>query len=464
MSWFHLSRRSRRRLRRSLTATAWAVTLLATAVGVQSIIAWDEAREQRVRLGVAPVQTARAATGTEPVTAPSRPDVPPIAIPIELAAPPDESEIVLVPPTEPEPPEAPPAVPSVVPEASQAPPVPVVKAADEPKEDVPLPTVMAALSADEPAAGPEVGPPAEPVPKLVPPPEPEEPLPFEELASAAVPTVSPVPAIEPTPAVSAVLPRVRPRLIENALSAPTVAIVIDDMGYNERATRRLVEARRPLTLAFLPITASAEQAKYAKAAGLEILVHMPMEPIGHENPGRNAIKVGMPAPVIEALVEAGLSAVPGAIGLNNHMGSRATSDLASMQPVMATLARRGLFFLDSRTAGGSKAHAAALSAGVPAIGRDFFLDNEVSYGAIMRQLQAAERRARIHGYSVAIGHPHGATIDALLAWIPQAEARGIQLDRLSRLVPLDTCWHAPRPSVFTCEPAAVAAAEAAGLR
>ena len=106
---------------------------------------------------------------------------------------------------------------------------------------------------------------------------------------------------------------------------------------------------------------------------------------------------------------------------------------------MAALAGHDMFFLDSRTVGRSKAQAVALGTGVPAIGRDVFLDNEPTVAAVTRQLQLLERRARAHGYAVAIGHPHRETMDALMAWLPEAEARGVRLVPLSRLVPIDTC-------------------------
>jgi hypothetical protein len=330
-----------------------------------------------------------------------------------------------------------------------------VKASGE-EQAAPVPMATAALDAAEAASDPDAN--RQPVEDELPAPAEvatDLPLSFEE---KDLPSLAPAPAIDPVDIVPAAMPSVRPRLLQAPPVAPSVAIVIDDLGYNERAAHRLIAAGRPLTLAFLPISPNvAGQARSAAAAGMDVIVHMPMEPLGRENPGRGAIRVGMPAESIEALVEAGLAAVPGAIGLNNHMGSKVTSDLASMRPVMATLARRGLFFLDSRTSGSSKAHAAALASGVPAIGRDVFLDNEVSFGAVMRQLQATERRARTRGYAVAIGHPHNTTIDALLAWMPEAEARGISLTTLKTLVPLDTCRQPIAQARFDCSQIGVAA-------
>ena len=120
-----------------------------------------------------------------------------------------------------------------------------------------------------------------------------------------------------------------------------------------------------------------------------------------------------------------LERVPGAVGVNNHEGSRFTSDQAALAPVMAILKARGLFFFDSRTSGGSKGEAAAKAAGVDSIGRDIFLDDDQSEGAVTAQLNALAATAKRQGIAVAIGHPHAATLRLLKAWL--AEDHGVKL-------------------------------------
>jgi polysaccharide deacetylase 2 family uncharacterized protein YibQ len=77
---------------------------------------------------------------------------------------------------------------------------------------------------------------------------------------------------------------------------------------------------------------------------------------------------------------------------------------------------------------------------LPAIGRDVFLDDEQTPDAIRAQLENTERIARRKGYAVAIGHPHTVTLDALEAWIPQAQQQGFEL------VPLHALVRQPAPS------------------
>lgn len=219
---------------------------------------------------------------------------------------------------------------------------------------------------------------------------------------------------------------------------PRIAIVIDDLGPGRALARRAIGLPAPLTLAFLPYAEGLEAlTAEARAAGHELLVHLPMEPLdlAHNNPGPNALMTGLDAAEIARRLAWSLDRFDGYVGINNHMGSAFTLDAAGLQVVMDELHRRGLLFLDSRTVGGSLAEAMALDADVPALGRDVFLDNEAdAAAAIWAQLRLVERIARERGQAVAIGHPHPATLAVLAQWLPEVVARGFVLVPVSALV------------------------------
>ena len=114
-----------------------------------------------------------------------------------------------------------------------------------------------------------------------------------------------------------------------------------------------------------------------------------------------------------------LETVPHAVGVNNHQGSRATSDPALMGELMPALHARGLFFIDSRTTASTVAYDAAERANVPAASRKVFLDDTPERAAILAQLDLAAKDAMRDGSAIAIGHPHPATIAALSEAVPQ---------------------------------------------
>ena len=218
---------------------------------------------------------------------------------------------------------------------------------------------------------------------------------------------------------------------------PMIALVIDDIGPNLKNARRAISLPAPLTLAFLPYANHLEELTgSARAAGHELLVHMPMEPEEQsQNPGENALLTGLPAEELERRLKWSLKRFTGYVGLNNHMGSKFTKSEAGMRLVMSELAKRGLLFLDSRTIAESRAGAAAKAFMVPFAQRDVFLDNDHrNRDSIRNQLAAVEALARRQGYAVAIGHPHDATLEVLAEWIPGAAERGIALVPISEVV------------------------------
>ena len=126
--------------------------------------------------------------------------------------------------------------------------------------------------------------------------------------------------------------------------------------------------------------------------------------------------------------------MPGAVGVNNHMGSVATADPRVMRAVVGVLSRRGLFFLDSRTTDATVAEKTAEEAAVPAVSRRVFLDDVATEDAVRRQLEELVRRAKQEGEAVAIGHPYPATLAVLEKELPGLAGRGVRLVRVRELV------------------------------
>lgn len=219
--------------------------------------------------------------------------------------------------------------------------------------------------------------------------------------------------------------------------APRLAIVIDDLGRDRESADRLLVIQAPLTFAVIPnLQFSREVAAQAHQQGREVILHIPMAANGARQPAPAEpveLHIGMSATEVEQTVTAMLASVPYAIGANNHQGSSATQDRALMEAVMRVLKTRNLFFLDSRTSGVSVAYDTAQDAGMRAAYRTEFLDDTPERPAILRQLQLAERRAREHGWAIAIGHPHEATLRILEEQIPQLQARGIRLVFVSQI-------------------------------
>ncbi|MDD5562680.1 MAG: divergent polysaccharide deacetylase family protein [Thermoanaerobaculaceae bacterium] len=231
-------------------------------------------------------------------------------------------------------------------------------------------------------------------------------------------------------------PRPRAEAGRQAVRGARLAIVLDDAGSSIEVVREVERLPLTVAVAVLPNAArSAEVARGLGAQGRELLLHMPMEPVGDRGPGpgEGAVEVGLPPAEIRARVERALAVVSGARGVNNHMGSRATADAAAMRAVMDVLRPRGLYFLDSRTTADTVAEQTARASGVPALHRDVFLDVVSEPEAIRRALDSAAARARSLGSALAIGHVHPLTIEVLERELPRI-GEEVRLVRPSQLV------------------------------
>lgn len=224
-------------------------------------------------------------------------------------------------------------------------------------------------------------------------------------------------------------------------SKPLIAIVIDDVGIDRPHSRRAWELPGPLTLSFLPYARDLrEQAKAAHAYGQELMLHLPMEPMGRADPGPNALKVALTDSELRQRVTTALDSFDGYVGVNNHMGSRFTAYRPGMETVLKQFRARGLLFLDSRTTAQTVGDQVAQELGVPSVTRNVFLDDDERLDSVRHELAETEAVARRQGFAVAIGHPHETTLQALAEWLPGVAGKGFALAPLSAVLRKRNGW------------------------
>lgn len=189
-------------------------------------------------------------------------------------------------------------------------------------------------------------------------------------------------------------------------SKPEVAIIIDDTGYAPKIDEFL-RLDCPLAIAVLPHQAYSRQtAQQARQANKEVMLHMPMEPNEYpeRNPGKGAVLSEMSKTEIRDTLKAALSGIPFVVGVNNHMGSRATEDERIMSVIMDELRRKNLYFIDSVTSSKSVGYSLARQNKVKTEKRQVFLDNSEDEAAIKAQLKLLVEIAKSRGSAIGIGH------------------------------------------------------------
>ena len=210
----------------------------------------------------------------------------------------------------------------------------------------------------------------------------------------------------------------------------SIAVIIDDIGFDLRIVEELAGIPAPIAFAVLPYAPhAAEAARLLHAAGKEILLHLPMEPRSYpgESPGPGALMVDMDEGQIRRQIRESLAAVPYVSGVNNHMGSRFMEDEARLMVVMEELKKRGLYFVDSRTTPDSRGRETANRAGVRFAARGRFIDHLPGYAEALKNLTVPIRREGNGKPVLMIGHPHPETVRALRDALPRWQAEGVML-------------------------------------
>ncbi|MCM3783084.1 divergent polysaccharide deacetylase family protein [Neobacillus mesonae] len=203
------------------------------------------------------------------------------------------------------------------------------------------------------------------------------------------------------------------------------AIIIDDLGNGMKGTEEIMSLPIKVTVAIMPfLPTTKKDAEFAHQKGIDVLIHMPMEPQRGRKDwlGPGAITSDLSDEEIRKRVEAAIDDVPHAIGMNNHMGSKITTDRRIMSIVLDVCKERGLFFVDSKTHHQSVVAELAIQKGLPPVVNDIFLDDRHTISHVTNQIKLAEKKLENQDTCVMIGHVGGGgltTASAIQSSIPR---------------------------------------------
>jgi polysaccharide deacetylase 2 family uncharacterized protein YibQ len=214
-----------------------------------------------------------------------------------------------------------------------------------------------------------------------------------------------------------------------------VSLLIDDLGRSVADVDTLQRLGVPISYAVLPFESRTREVVEALLEQeAEILCHLPMVARNGANPGPGALSREMAADELTMGTRVALEKIPGAVGVNNHMGSGLSSDPESMRAILEVVAESGLFYVDSRTSADSVGYQVALEVGVPAAERQVFLDSVHETETVKEQFRRLLEVGRERGTAIAIGHPTSVTLGVLEQEIPRALAAGYEFVPVSYLL------------------------------
>ncbi len=186
-----------------------------------------------------------------------------------------------------------------------------------------------------------------------------------------------------------------------------IFLVIDDAGLAMGEMPQFLDIPVPMTIAVLPHLRKTREvcAAISRHADKEIILHQPMEAYDKgKNPGQGAIYNQTRPAEVSTILKQNLASVRGAVGINNHMGSRVTENRPLIREVLRYCKGNGLFFLDSKTAFNSQVPFVAHQEHMHMEERHVFLDIKHDREYIRRMWGSSVKHAKEHGYVIVIGH------------------------------------------------------------
>ena len=194
---------------------------------------------------------------------------------------------------------------------------------------------------------------------------------------------------------------------------PRLVIIIDDVAYKHQADA-IKAVNIKLTPSFFPATSAHPETPVLARRFSFYMIHLPMQALGgFKGAEIGTLTVDDNYEKIAKKLQSIKRDFPNLKYINNHTGSRFTSDAAAMDRMMRAVRDENLIFVDSKTTSPTKVYGAAKKYSMPYIARDVFLDHDGSKAAVRKQLKYAVELAKKRSYAIAIGHPHKNTLEVL---------------------------------------------------
>ena len=195
-------------------------------------------------------------------------------------------------------------------------------------------------------------------------------------------------------------------------SKPKLAIIIDDVSVRSQVNA-VKSLGLHLTMSFLPPSAIHPNSAVLASHEKRYMVHLPLEALHFSSAEPHTLKVSDSEEVIAARIAELKKLFPKVQYINNHTGSKFTSDEAAMNKLIYALKSQNIYFIDSRTTAETQAPKVMKSFGLKYVARDVFLDHDMEKEEVIKQIKRAIALSKKYGSAIAIGHPHVNTIMAL---------------------------------------------------
>jgi polysaccharide deacetylase 2 family uncharacterized protein YibQ len=218
---------------------------------------------------------------------------------------------------------------------------------------------------------------------------------------------------------------------------PKIAILLGGMGLNPKLTKAAIDdLPGDVTFAFAPYGENLQaQVNKARANGHEVLLQLPMEPMGYpaNNPGPKTLLADADVAANMDALHWHMNRFTGYTGITNYMGGRLLSTAAALKPVMQEIQKRGLVYLEDSTTSLTSSSDVAKDVGLPERHAQIVIDSDPTPQSIAAALGLLEDQAKTNGYAIGTGSGLAVTLEAVKAWSEQLKDKGILLVPVSAM-------------------------------
>ena len=212
---------------------------------------------------------------------------------------------------------------------------------------------------------------------------------------------------------------------------PRIAIIINNLGLSATYTEQILKMMpKNVTLSFSHISPQLKKwVREARQKGYEILIDLPMEPIGFpkNDPGRSTLLTSLNEVENLNRLEYIMVQSGGYVGLLSTHGDKFTLNSELLLPILKSIKTRGLLYVDSRTTSQSLGPELSSNIQLPRAFNNVFIDKTPSRDYITTKLRELERIAVDKKFAVAIAQPLPLSIEIINEWSSGLKEKGIAL-------------------------------------
>lgn len=215
-----------------------------------------------------------------------------------------------------------------------------------------------------------------------------------------------------------------------------ISIAVSDMGLSEKITESAIKSLPPeITLIISPYADGPDMwTNEARSAGHEVWLSLPMETESYPetDTGPHTLLVGAPERENQQKLEWVMGRVVGYAGLVAPYKPSFIQSQNDVRPVLGSIYKRGIGFIDGARAAGAIPETMALSMNAPYSSIDVWIDKPENTPEIIRaSLQQLEIIAKESGYAAGVISPSVVSFRELQEWLTTLNDKNIVLAPLS---------------------------------